>query len=507
MTIHQTTLCDILNDHTDRNDFTLKNSLYYDQEEFSQLVSPQDSEKFLSIMNTNARSLVKHSSEYKVFLEMIQQSANFSFDVISFCETWLNESLEELVTMDNYVGIFKHKCPNKEGGGLGFFLKSDLSFKVRNDLSVPEELSSLFDCIFVDIDIGTSSKNIIVGNLYRSPSNQSEHLFTEALSTILDKVSMENKLLVLLGDVNIDLLKTHSHRPCTAYLDLMMSNGLIPAITLPTRVTYSSGTLIDHIFVNHTASQYLSGTITTDITDHFVNFILVPITSNKSKKPKHITYRKFTPEKISAFKQTLINTDWSTVKSCEDVDESYDRFISIYKHELDQHMPHKSVHFNKYKHKKEPWISQGILISTKTKDKLFKSYSKITRPMEKEMAHVKYKKYRNLLNRLIRKAKAIYWHGIFSEFKNNMKKTWENINIILNKKSKKMSLPENFYHRNSSLTDPSEIANAFNDFYVNVGPNLSQNMAASSLDHSNFLPPNSLNSNFFMFPNKRSSLL
>jgi exonuclease III len=342
-------------------------------------------------MNTNARSLVKHVGDYKVLLELIREETNFSFDIISFCETWLNDSLEDIASIENYASVFRHKSPNKEGGGLGFFVRSDLLFTVRKDLCIPEEYISMFECLFIEIQTCSSSKNLVVGNLYRSPSYPSEQAFTEVLDTLLAKVNGENKQVVIVGDVNIDLLKINSHRQSNAYLDSMISNGLIPTITLPTRVTDASSTLIDHIFVNISSSQHMSGTITSDITDHFINFLLTPTTASKVKSPKYVTFRRFTTENIASLQESLATTDWSSVMSCQNVDMGYEKFSVIYKEKLDIHIPIKTMCFNKFKHKKEPWISNGIINSIKRKDKLYKMYRNLTAQDAKKAAHDKYK--------------------------------------------------------------------------------------------------------------------
>jgi hypothetical protein len=43
---------------------------------------------------------------------------------------------------------------------------------------------------------------------------------------------------------------------------------------------------------------------------------------------------------------------------------------------------------------------------------------------------------------------------------------------VLNRKKIKNELPENFNLNNVTISNPSEIANAFNKFVVNIGPQL-----------------------------------
>ena len=53
----------------------------------------------------------------------------------------------------------------------------------------------------------------------------------------------------------------------------MLTQGLYPAITLPTRLTDNSATLIDNVFTNINGnSQFLSVILISNMSDHFPYF-------------------------------------------------------------------------------------------------------------------------------------------------------------------------------------------------------------------------------------------
>ena len=56
------------------------------------------------------------------------------------------------------------------------------------------------------------------------------------------------------------------------YVNMLASNGFYPLINLPTRVTATSSTIIDHIFTNDHKHQILPGIIKADISDHYFIF-------------------------------------------------------------------------------------------------------------------------------------------------------------------------------------------------------------------------------------------
>ena len=57
-----------------------------------------------------------------------------------------------------------------------------------------------------------------------------------------------------------------------------------------------------------------------------------------------------------------------------------------------------------------------------------------------------------------------------------MKPTWRVINDTLGKRNQKTNLPISIEHNNTLITDPNKIANTFNDYFVNIGTNLVENV-------------------------------
>ena len=92
-----------------------------------------------------------------------------------------------------------------------------------------------------------------------------------------------------MGDFNIDLIKYNSHEKTNHLIDNICSRGFVPSITKPTRVTWTSATLIDHIFTNNIHSKSVSGIIVTDVADHFGVFQII---SGKSTFVKDILIEK-----------------------------------------------------------------------------------------------------------------------------------------------------------------------------------------------------------------------
>ena len=95
------------------------------------------------------------------------------------------------------------------------------------------------------------------------------------LKNMLNAIHYENKSTLLTGDFNVDLINCDKKRGTYNFLELLFNHNFTTQFTLLTRVTEKSATLIDNIFVNSPAFKYLSGNITTSISDHLPQFIIL----------------------------------------------------------------------------------------------------------------------------------------------------------------------------------------------------------------------------------------
>lgn len=68
------------------------------------------------------------------------------------------------------------------------------------------------------------------------------------LQAVLDKLSFENKSIVLQGDFNIYFLHYELHNQTRDFLDQMHLGSLSPQTTIPTRISPHSRILIVDIF-------------------------------------------------------------------------------------------------------------------------------------------------------------------------------------------------------------------------------------------------------------------
>ena len=127
---------------------------------------------------------------------------------------------------------------------------------------------------------------------------------------ILQNISMENKDAYLMGDFDINVINYDSHNPASQFLDSICSNSFFPYINILTRHIPRSKTLIDNIFHNNINEKVVSGNLTTDISDHLVQFLITPTLAKSKIKPKKILTRNFKSFSRENFKNDLRQVDW-----------------------------------------------------------------------------------------------------------------------------------------------------------------------------------------------------
>ena len=74
----------------------------------------------------------------------------------------------------------------------------------------------------------------------------------------------------------------------------MMTNFLLPTITIPTKINSTNNTLIDNIFTNDLNPDMKSGNLTIGISDHLPSFMIVPKQNQNHLPKKHNMYTRDT---------------------------------------------------------------------------------------------------------------------------------------------------------------------------------------------------------------------
>lgn len=108
----------------------------------------------------------------------------------------------------------------------------------------------------------------------------------------------------------------------------------------------------------------------------------------------------------------------------------------------------------------------------------YRLFSQVVKSNHRQDLVDKYKKYRNVSTTVLRNAKRNYYCELLENNMNDSGKTWAVINELLAGKNRSHrsrevdSLIKQVNGKSEKLTSVSDNVNEFNDFFVNVGPNL-----------------------------------
>ena len=226
--------------------------------------------KGISLFHCNIRSLTKNLN----LLNDMLYSLDSGLDVIAITETRLNPNSISNTELLNY-NLFHVDSPTL-AGGVAIYANKALKTIPRPDLKI--DLPLVESC-WIEIDPCNNNRHILIGCIYRHPSAGMDE-FTVKLEELIKESNLNKYDTYILGDMNIDLLKHHTHQQTGQYIDMLYSYDLLPVITKPTRITSHTATLIDHIYTN-TINNLVSGIVTVDISDHLPIFCVAGVSPKR----------------------------------------------------------------------------------------------------------------------------------------------------------------------------------------------------------------------------------
>jgi hypothetical protein len=102
------------------------------------------------------------------------------------------------------------------------------------------------------------------------------------------------------------------------------------------------------------------------------------------------------------------------------------------------------------------------------------------------------------LNHILRSAERQYYQSQLENAQNNLRQSWKIIKEVINK-NKKMQKKSRFLINGNIIENTSEIAEAFNNFFINIGNELDKKIPKTLTKPTAFIPRN-YNINLFLDP-------
>ena len=456
------------------------------------------------VFSLNIRSLHKNISAIS---ENINEYQNF--DVLCFNETncdiaKLPNGIDDILLEGFHPPIVQAPTrDSRKGGGLATYVRNTFCHEDNYEKFVPknmpEQSTASGEFLLTKIHKSKSQqRSIIIANVYRSPSKNSE-IFFDNLESLLSKLNRDSeKQTLFVGDFNRDLINIDNDSRCQKLIDLMCDHGFVQTISRPTRVTAHSQTLIDHVYTNKIYSMISTSVVTVDISDHLATVAKIslapnfdrtefhpPRTMNEEDLPR---YRHLNAENDAKFKELISNESWDEVLEEENADLKYDKFAEIYSKHYNAAYPEKKRPRRENERKNpKPWIIPWLESACARKNDMYAKFIK-----EPTIANdTKYKKMNKFVEKHKQLAKKKYYGKYFEQYKSDSRKQWSMLNLLLNRKKKSSSIKKLIDADGNTISSPTQMAETFNSYFVNIAHNLKQNNRSDTVgsdDHTAYLP-------------------
>lgn len=407
--------------------------------------------KFLNIVHFNIRSLNKNFDELLVYIELFKNN----LDIIVLSETWRIDGVSNYL-INNYTAYYSESYFNQNDGVIVY---------VKNNLNVSVKIEKITQINLIRILFTKNNISFGLTASYRPPATDLQQYISD-----LDRyfsLLVKNNFEIFMGDTNINMLNSQDQH-VNNYSCILAQHGLFPYVNKPTRVTESTSSIIDHIFVRkekqfNLRNTYISSYVfETNITDHYPIMLSVNLEKeHQSDKNFCKTYKKIMYNKLNT---CLSKEEWIDVLQEHDVEVANNLFTNKFLKYIEKCTKHITYKNNKTK-KIKPWITVGIINSIRYRDNLKK---RLIKNHSHELS-AQYKNYRNTLNKLLKQTKNDYYRNQLKDAQKNYKKVWRIINEASNCDMRKNENYNIIDSNNQLLQTDKEKADCFNEFFVNIG--------------------------------------
>ena len=432
-----------------------------------------DKSNNLLIIHLNISSLQKHIDDLHEFLVCLP----YRPDVLCISETRIADVPSINVSINSPTIV----------GGVGLYVSQDLKCEITTEFSINVDG---VDELWAEISGRESHSNIKrLICPYRHPSQKNLDYFFNNLNNCLLSLNSKCKIFYILGDININTLcDSRQLNYSKMYKLILKSNGCYLIINKPTHLTMRSKTSIDHILTNDSDLNITPGIIDYHISDHLFVFAVLQFNKfyNLEKNKKAIItpmkFRKIKNFDATAYRDNLDFTLHSYINHLpvitpENYMSKFEAFNNVILQIINKHAPITTVSRKQKRLMSKPWITKGLFVSIRHKQSLYKTHFK-SNNIEKIMF---FKKYSNKLTHLKSICKKRYFHEKISNNADNPNLVWKTLKFILPSVKSDDNSTINLKVNGIYYDKPDEVAEHFNDFFVNIGQKLANEISSSEI--------------------------
>ena len=413
-------------------------------------------------MSWNLNSLAKDNFKGVSLIEA--HNSLFNYDLMSICETSLNDTVEiPEPLLNEYTFVSATNPANKRHGGVGLFYKKSLPITVRNDLSFDES-------IVVELKFGRKKKFFTV--LYRSPASDHNspnfQTFLLKFRNLHTKIKAENPFATFFtGDFN-----AHSQfwwtdgdttPEGTEIENLLTSLGLSQVISEPTNFEPNKNPSCIDLVITDQPNLILDSGTRTSLDPHCHHQIIFCKVNFRIPLPPPIDRKiwHFNRANSAAIKKSMTKFPWRQHLNVNtDTNWQVKTFTDIFLNIMTNFMPNDT---KRIVPRDPPWITKPIKTLLNKKNRLFKNYKKHGHKIEDKD---RLDTFRMECQDAVGTAKMTYLNNLGNKVNDpstTQKSYWKIINRVMNKRRAPKIPP--ILVNNIFILNCSEKAKLFIDFF------------------------------------------
>ena len=426
--------------------------------------SSEFSSSFFTFCNWNLNSLSTDDFHRITLLEA--HNTNFNYDIISLCETSLNDSMT--VKENSLPGYLFKPLNSPDGGkngGVGLFYKESLPLKIRYDLSFNE-------CLVTEMVFGR--KHIFFTVLYRNPAHKASsaefNSFIDNFEALTNKIrTAKPYAMFFTGDFNAHSQTWYPEGDTNAegYLidELFSSLNLNQIISEPTHFFCDDCTpsCIDLVVTDQPNLVLESGVRPSldPLVRHQITFAKI---NHKIPPPPKYTRKiwHFKSANINLIRRTMANYQWvEKLGNRENPSDQVNHLTECILNIMSNFVPNTNKTFSS----RDPeWFNKDVKKLLRKQNKLYKKYKKNG---YKDMDKIPLDNVKTESFQAIKNARELFLRnqGLKLADPNTGQKTyWKILNKFLNKNHIPRIPP--LLNNDKFVFDCNEKAKLFNDYFV-----------------------------------------
>ena len=401
------------------------------------------------------------------FVEIEELLHDKIVDLLFISETKLDATFRNSI-FDSKGYKLERADRNVHGGGIACYIRNDIPSRRRTDLE-----STALESIVYEVTLNKTKWCFICS--YRPPGSD-ENVYLDILGRLIDKCISLYDRYAIIGDLNLDLSSETKGKPLKEFCELYDLQNIIKD---PTCFMKNCNPSLLDVFLTNSKKQCIRTlNFATGISDcHNMISTVINITIPNMEKQK-ISYRSYRNFNYEDFVNDLNKIPVPEVVAERDQDlinKNYNSFELAFNEVIDKHIPVKQTYV---KNEQLPYMNRQLRKAIYAKKMAYHKYLKHKNPRLWEDYRIK----RNFVNKLKKKSLNNYFLERCTGGAKN-ENFWGTIKPYFSKKTKgektKITLNEN----NEIISTEHEVADIFNDFYINVAKDIGKDCTFDPENH------------------------